>query len=262
MCPSMVLARLPPIRSSAARAIHSPRSFRGGFYRWRRGLHRCGSHALAVGSDFAGSLRTPAGFNGICGFRPSSGIVGTARRPHAWSPFDVDGPMGLTPADLKLTLAAMAGPSPDDPLSLPFDSALSEAPRPIDLSRVRVAVTEDLGFAPMSKAYRTAFARSFMPSSPCFGVFRMIIPISPALTRLSSPCVASALSRISDPCTPSSGSGWDQLCLMSLRGRAVSPSPKSGRREAAHRDLPRLAGFLPALRSSHHAGCFCPTLSA
>ena len=55
---------------------------------------------LATGSDFAGSLRTPAGFCGIAGMRPSNGIVSTNRRSNMWSPFDVEGPMGRTAADL------------------------------------------------------------------------------------------------------------------------------------------------------------------
>ena len=46
---------------------------------------------LATGSDFAGSLRTPASFCGIAGMRPSNGVVGTNRRSNIWSPFDVEG---------------------------------------------------------------------------------------------------------------------------------------------------------------------------
>ena len=112
---------------------------------------------LAMGSDFAGSLRTPASFCGITGFRPSPGVVAQTRRPFAYSPFDVEGPMGRSAADCRLLLAAMAHRDPRDPLSLDPDPALRMPPGPVDLSTLRVAVSEDLGFAPVSRAVRSAF---------------------------------------------------------------------------------------------------------
>ena len=89
---------------------------------------------LAMGSDFAGSLRTPASFCGITGFRPSPGVVAQPRRPFAFSPFDVEGPMGRSAADCRLLLAAMAGQDARDPLSLEPDPELAHAaaaPRPV-----------------------------------------------------------------------------------------------------------------------------------
>lgn len=112
---------------------------------------------IATGSDFAGSLRTPAAFTGIFGIRPSNGIVATSRRAIGWSPFDVEGPMARSAADLKLALAAMAADDPDDPLSRPTPPDLLVPAQPVDLSRLRVAVSEDIGFAPMSRSYRQAF---------------------------------------------------------------------------------------------------------
>ena len=45
---------------------------------------------LADGSDYGGSLRNPAGFCGIVGFRPSPGRVPSGP---TWSPLSVSGPM-------------------------------------------------------------------------------------------------------------------------------------------------------------------------
>ena len=70
---------------------------------------------LAMGSDFAGSLRTPASFCGIGGMRPSPGVSPYEHRPFVWSPLDVLGPMGRTAADMKLLLGAMAGFDRRDP---------------------------------------------------------------------------------------------------------------------------------------------------
>ena len=66
-----------------------------------------GTVPLAMGSDFAGSLRTPASFCGIGGMRPSPGVAPYEHRPFVWSPLDVLGPMGRTAADMKLLLGAM-----------------------------------------------------------------------------------------------------------------------------------------------------------
>ncbi len=114
---------------------------------------------LAMGSDFAGSLRTPASFCGIAGFRPSPGVVAQVRRPFAYSPFDVEGPMGRSAADCRLLLGAMAHHDPRDPLSRIPDPALRGAPGRVDLADLRVAVSEDLGFAPVSTAVREAFRK-------------------------------------------------------------------------------------------------------
>ena len=54
---------------------------------------------LASGSDYGGSLRTPASFCGVAGYRPSPGLVPSAGRPVGLSPYSVEGPMGRTVAD-------------------------------------------------------------------------------------------------------------------------------------------------------------------
>ncbi|MGE0422467.1 MAG: amidase [Reyranellaceae bacterium] len=77
---------------------------------------------LATGSDLGGSLRTPASFCSIVGFRPSPGRV-------AWGPgalplntFAQNGPMGRCVADVALMLDATAKHHPLDPLSYPAPS--------------------------------------------------------------------------------------------------------------------------------------------
>jgi len=74
---------------------------------------------VADGSDLGGSLRNPASFCGVVGFRPS-----LRRVPNVVTPADPDsmsvlGPMGRTVADAALLLSVIAGPDARVPNSLP-----------------------------------------------------------------------------------------------------------------------------------------------
>lgn len=90
-----------------------------------------GMTALADGSDLGGSLRAPAAWCGVVGFRPSAGVVPYAPRPRPFDALHVVGPMGRSVADVALMLDAMSGPDPADPLSLtaPKRDPLEHAPR-------------------------------------------------------------------------------------------------------------------------------------
>lgn len=79
-----------------------------------------GMTVLADGSDFGGSLRNPAGWNSVYGFRPSQGRVPSSPVPDAFlSQLSTDGPMGVCVDDLALLLDVQAGWHPSAPLSLP-----------------------------------------------------------------------------------------------------------------------------------------------
>jgi Asp-tRNA(Asn)/Glu-tRNA(Gln) amidotransferase A subunit family amidase len=114
---------------------------------------------LAMGSDFAGSLRTPASFCNIVGMRPSVGFVPTSRRGMGWSPFDVEGPMARNITDLKILLSGMVKNCNLDPIPTSFidKSKLNNQPKKIDLKKLKIAISYDLGFAPMSKICRDVF---------------------------------------------------------------------------------------------------------
>lgn len=113
-----------------------------------------GSAWLATGNDLGGSLRTPAGFNGIVGVRPTPGRV-PRRRPSA--PFDtlwVEGPMARNVGDAALMLDAMVGHDAHDPLTShtappSFLARLDEYDAP-----ARVAYSPDLGVLPVDSTVR------------------------------------------------------------------------------------------------------------
>jgi amidase len=129
----------------------------------------CGMVPLATGSDLAGSLRTPASYCGIVGFRPTPGLIPTETRGHGWSPLSVDGPMARTVADAALMLSVMVGDDPRDPLSLGVDGAPFRALDTVDLGGLSAAFTEDLGFAPVDSRVRTTFRAAREALEPAFG---------------------------------------------------------------------------------------------
>lgn len=113
---------------------------------------------ICTGSDTGGSLRIPAAFCGVVGFRPSPGVVPSDRRALGWTNLSVLGPMGRNVADTALLLSAQAGFDSCDPFSHPIDVESLREPIHVDLSTLRVAVSADLGFAPMDKRLRATFA--------------------------------------------------------------------------------------------------------
>ena len=69
-----------------------------------------GMGPLAQGSDLGGSLRTPAAFCGVVGFRTSPGLIPVYPADLGWDSLSVTGPMARTVGDVALMLSVMAGP--------------------------------------------------------------------------------------------------------------------------------------------------------
>ena len=67
---------------------------------------------IADGSDMMGSLRNPAAWNNVYGFRPSYGVVPQEPKGEAFlHQLATSGPMARTPDDLELLLKVQAGAS-------------------------------------------------------------------------------------------------------------------------------------------------------
>jgi len=103
---------------------------------------------LSHGSDFGGSLRSPANYCGIVGLRPSPGIAGGSSAHLGFTSGGVDGPMARDVLDCALFLDAMAGYDPIWPISFPAPSTSYLDSARQDAGPVRIAYTPDLnGFA-------------------------------------------------------------------------------------------------------------------
>ena len=77
-----------------------------------------GMVALADGSDMMGSLRNPAGWNNVYGFRPTWGWVPSEPKGDVFlHPLATLGPMARSPEDIGLLLDVMSGPDPRQPLA-------------------------------------------------------------------------------------------------------------------------------------------------
>ena len=112
---------------------------------------------LCNGSDLGGSLRTPAAFSGVVGLRPTPGVVVDDTRGLLFNPLPVEGPMGRSVADTALLLSALVSEDRRDPLNKLIGAAALRDLQPVDLSRLKVAFSEDLGFAPMDNDLRRIF---------------------------------------------------------------------------------------------------------
>ena len=107
---------------------------------------RCGMVPIADGSDTGGSLRNPAAFTNIVGFRPSPGRV--PDDDGSWSPLSTAGPMARTVADVALFLSSMVGPHAPDPLVIHESGAAFRAPLARSFKGTRVAWFKNLGGIP------------------------------------------------------------------------------------------------------------------
>lgn len=112
---------------------------------------------LCTGSDTGGSLRLPAAFCGVVGYRPSVDVIAHPTRPLAWSGISVLGPMARTMDDLTLMLDVCQNQDDDDPLTFPSDQSSFSALPSADLSQLRIAYSEDFGGTPVCKEIREIF---------------------------------------------------------------------------------------------------------
>jgi amidase len=104
-----------------------------------------GMGPIAEGTDLGGSLRAPAAFCGVVGFRTTPGLVPRYPRALAWDSLGVTGPIARTVRDVALMLSAIAGPDDRAPLSYQVDTReFARAAKAPSIKGWRVAWTPDL----------------------------------------------------------------------------------------------------------------------
>jgi Asp-tRNA(Asn)/Glu-tRNA(Gln) amidotransferase A subunit family amidase len=110
-----------------------------------------GCGPLSLGGDGGGSIRIPAAFCGIVGFKPTFGLVPHEPSTAGWKTLVAVGPMARSVADAQLMLNVVAGFDRRDRHSLPPPVANQ------DPGTLRLVVSADLGFAPLDDDVRRAF---------------------------------------------------------------------------------------------------------
>ncbi len=109
----------------------------------------CGMLPLADGSDMGGSLRNPANFCNVVGFRTSPGRVPIWPAEVGWFPISVQGPMARTVEDAALMLAAIAGPDPRSPIAIAEPGDLFASSLQRDFRGVKISWSRDFGGLPV-----------------------------------------------------------------------------------------------------------------
>ena len=111
----------------------------------------CGMIPIADGSDTGGSLRNPAAFCNVVGFRTSPGRVPMWPQEVGWFPISVQGPMARTVADTALLLSALAGPDSRSPIALNESGDQFRQPLDRDFRGVRISWSADFGELPVDQ---------------------------------------------------------------------------------------------------------------
>jgi aspartyl-tRNA(Asn)/glutamyl-tRNA(Gln) amidotransferase subunit A len=107
----------------------------------------------AIGSDTGGSVRIPAGLNGLTGLKTTSGLISLHGAVALSNTLDTIGPLTHSAEDAALWTAIMAGPDPLDPSSLNrphFDWSLATSKanaRPLEGVRLAVMASDQYPMA-------------------------------------------------------------------------------------------------------------------
>jgi amidase len=115
---------------------------------------------IADGSDMGGSLRNPASFCSVVGFRVSAGRVPRVPTIDAWNDLSVLGPMARNVQDTALLLSAIAGPDPRAPLSIHEPGSQFARPLERNCKGLRIAWCANFADLPFDPQVRAVFDRS------------------------------------------------------------------------------------------------------
>ena len=113
----------------------------------------------AVGADGMGSIRTPASYCGVVGFKPTYGLIsryGSLPPTSSW--YDHAGPIARDVKDAAILLSALAGPDPRDPTSLapPAGWGIDSGRLTLDVTGLRIAIPRTHFFEDATPVVREA----------------------------------------------------------------------------------------------------------
>lgn len=115
---------------------------------------------IGEGGDAGGSIRIPASWCNLFGFKPSLGTVPSVCRPDAWSathPYCASMGLAKTVKDSAILLSAMANYDPLDPHSLPINTKNFKHYLTKDAPEMSVAYTVDFDLYPVDEGVKRVF---------------------------------------------------------------------------------------------------------
>jgi Asp-tRNA(Asn)/Glu-tRNA(Gln) amidotransferase A subunit family amidase len=92
-----------------------------------------------------GSLRIPASFRNVVGFRPSLGVIPVQPSRNAWSWLSRSGPLAREVTDIALAMSVLAGPDAATPYSNPVPARRFLEPLQRDLTGLVIGWSDDFG---------------------------------------------------------------------------------------------------------------------
>jgi Asp-tRNA(Asn)/Glu-tRNA(Gln) amidotransferase A subunit family amidase len=180
-----------------------------------------GLTALGIGSDVGGSLRMPAHYCGVVGFKPTHGRVPLSGLfPETMLRTMHVGPLARTVRDAALAVRLMSGPDGTDPWCVPVEPPALPEPLAGALG-LRVGWLADGAFAPVDAEVRGVVERAAdaLRLAGC-AVEHVALPIIQETEALAIPAITG---------TPESGHYFEPF----IRGREYELSPVMGRRLTA-----------------------------
>ncbi|OYU47615.1 MAG: glutamyl-tRNA amidotransferase [Rhizobiales bacterium PAR1] len=127
---------------------------------------------LAHGTDFGGSVRTPASFCGVLSIRPTPGVLPNPARALGYDMLSTTGFLARSVAMLTRALKVTAGPDALDPLSISLPKASVALPE----GPLRIAVTDDFGTAPVAEGVRERLRAAVGAIPPDLGTLTTATP--------------------------------------------------------------------------------------
>jgi amidase len=139
---------------------------------------------VADGSDMMGSLRNPAAYNNVFGFRPSAGRVPAAAEELFLDQLSVWGAMGRSVPDIAMLMSVISGADPRVPLSTGEDPAELLQPLERSFKGVRLGWLGDLGgYLPIERDVLEL----------CQGACKVFEALGCTVEEATLPCSAAAL---------------------------------------------------------------------
>ncbi len=118
-----------------------------------------GMTALSFGNDLAGSIRLPAAYCGVYGFKPSFGVVSLQgiqtdpkEKTNGLKSLAVAGPLARTIEDLQLAMDIIAQNSNTDKKLIPINRCMDT----IDIKHLKIAWTDEFGAVPVDNEIKKA----------------------------------------------------------------------------------------------------------